>query len=260
VFQEKGVEAVRVGDGQGMARVFELDILRAGDGFRHGPAECWFGDAILAAADDKRRNSGEYRKARSGIVAAHSVEVLHHDRRLVREIVAEEIRHRLSERFGRAHHFEERFSAPIFWTDAGANTGDQHAPGECGDIAPTGKGTEQGKAENALRSGAGDVLRNQPAHGMAGDVSLLPSGGIHKCQRVGGELLNGKFAGGGEALADAAIVEAETVMMRCERLDLRVPPVALDTHALDEQNRYTATSEAIAETAALVLKLRHGST
>lgn len=103
-----------------------------------------------------------------------------------------------------------------------------------------------------LPRGQGELQGNQPAHRVADHMRRLPSLRIHEHAGILSELLNGEWRADGLASADAAIVVGKAAVIHGEVIDLRIPAAAVNSDALNEENRRTVAANLIRQRTAEV--------
>jgi hypothetical protein len=105
----------------------------------------------------------------------------------------------------------------------------------------------------------GKTLGDHSAQGVAYDVRLLHSRGVHDRQRVGHHLVHGYCGANRLAIANAAIIEGDAAKVSAEFRDLGVPAGPVNPDALDENNRHTFAHRSIRNTASVNMRFHEAT-
>ena len=181
-----------------VARIGQLDVGGAGDGVGECPIGGWLRDPVLARGDDQGWNARQLSQPRARIVLRHRAQLLHDDRRLLREVVAEQGMQPAGELDAidpaqiavRHDQAEERIAPHGARADAHAHRRRQQRQRHFRAVAAAGERAEKRQAQHALGRRQRHGLGDDAAHRMPGDVEAREPETVHDRERVGGHVLD----------------------------------------------------------------------
>ena len=231
--------------GSACAGVGELDVACAGDRVRQRASQCRARDEIVRAAHDQGRQTGECVEPSRRAVGRHRLELLHHDRRLIREIVTEErcelrgqaLAVRRREPLRSHDERQHRVTPHAACADPCADRAHEHRRRQPRAVLTVGERAQERQAGDPRTCGDGDVLRDQAAHRVPREMKSLGAFRVSHSQRIGGHPLDGHWLVAGGAVPKPPIVDGHRPVTRRQHIGLRAPAAPGHANSLNHQQR-----------------------